>query len=271
MGFAGADMKSAVWLLVYTVIFIAACLIPIIIMEKMLGVYPILYNKPNKKITPVLVCFGYMVIFAAGIVNGIVIQLLQKIGINLSSSNAQIPQNTLSVIVYFILTCVLPPVLEEVFIRGYIFNSLKPFGKTFAAVVSTLIFALLHSMLGNFIVYFAAGMILAILYIITDSLIPSIILHFVNNTLSFFFLYFQQNMNGISAISVIAYIYVVVIIAGIASTLYLAKKKIYLFGCLKKEEKVFKKMMSVYKSPAALAAFGLLVFLTAYKSFLSAL
>ena len=78
-------------------------------------------------------------------------------------------------------------------------------------------------------------------------------------------------MNGISAISVIAYIYVVVIIAGIASTLYLAKKKMYLFSCLKKEEKLVKKMMSVYKSPAALAAFGLLVFLTAYKSFLSAI
>ncbi|MDQ0177959.1 CPBP family intramembrane glutamic endopeptidase [Bacillus chungangensis] len=82
--------------------------------------------------------------------------------------------------------------IEELLFRGFLINALKPKGIHFAIIVSSVIFGLLHSvniiggksMIDTIVqVVFAIliGILLAQLYLITNSIIPGMIWHFVNN------------------------------------------------------------------------------------------
>ena len=73
------------------------------------------------------------------------------------------------------------PILEELIFRGLILNSLKIYGKWFAIIISSILFGILHI---NFIQTFNAfvmGIILGTIAIKTNSLIPSILIHILNN------------------------------------------------------------------------------------------
>lgn len=121
--------------------------------------------------------------------------------------------------------------IEELLFRGFLINALKPKGIYFAIIVSSVIFGLLHSvniiggksMIDTIVqVVFAIliGILLAQLYLITNSIIPGMIWHFVNN----FF-------NSISNKSENATQYYTLLLIVLLSIIY----AIYLFWMMKKE------------------------------------
>lgn len=84
-------------------------------------------------------------------------------------------------IIYFIAIAIVPPIIEEFIFRGAILGSLRKHGDAFAIIVSAVLFGFMH---GNFIqtpVTFLTGLILGYLTIKTNSIIPAMILHLVNN------------------------------------------------------------------------------------------
>lgn len=87
----------------------------------------------------------------------------------------------------FIRVCLLVPVVEEIFIRGCILNSLqKKYSVIFALLFSSVLFAVLHF---NFVQTLSAlicGLILGLLYINTGSLLCCILAHSLYNTISYF-------------------------------------------------------------------------------------
>ena len=89
-----------------------------------------------------------------------------------------------SVIVYFLTVAILPAFVEEFAFRGVIMGVLKPFSPALAILISSAAFALMH---GNFVQLpftFCCGLVFAYIDIKTNSLLPSIIIHFLNNGLS---------------------------------------------------------------------------------------
>lgn len=89
--------------------------------------------------------------------------------------------------VSFIRICLLAPVVEEIFIRGWVLNSLrKKYGVILALLLSTLFFAVLHFNFVQTLSAAIAGFILGLLYIKTGSLFCCILAHSLYNTISYF-------------------------------------------------------------------------------------
>jgi hypothetical protein len=86
------------------------------------------------------------------------------------------------------LVCVVAPVAEELFFRGFVFGGLRRHGFWPAAIVSGAVFGLAHvlgSPLGFIVPLAFLGMVLAFLYERTGSLYPPMALHALNNSIAF--------------------------------------------------------------------------------------
>ncbi len=80
---------------------------------------------------------------------------------------------------------VVAPVAEELFFRGFMLGGLvAAVGDLRAIVVSSALFAAMHASIGTFIPLFAAGVLLAWLYLRTRSIWPPIAAHSTQNALA---------------------------------------------------------------------------------------
>ena len=87
-----------------------------------------------------------------------------------------------------LLVCVIAPVCEELFFRGYVFSALRRRGLLLAALVTGTAFGLAHvvsSPIGFIVPLATLGVILCLLYERTRSLYPCMALHALNNSIAF--------------------------------------------------------------------------------------
>lgn len=84
----------------------------------------------------------------------------------------------------FILTCVIAPVFEELLYRGVVLSLLKGYGKGGAIALSALLFAIAHGSITVFGAPFILGIVTAYVTIKCGSIWPAMVIHFVNNLLS---------------------------------------------------------------------------------------
>ena len=84
----------------------------------------------------------------------------------------------------FLLAGLAAPICEEIFWRGSVFRSLKKYGFLPSALITSLLFALMHSGRAEFIYALFSGILFSYLYYITDSCASSIILHLLNNCIA---------------------------------------------------------------------------------------
>lgn len=83
---------------------------------------------------------------------------------------------------------VLPAVCEEFFVHGVFQKEVSRYGGGFCGIlVSGLVFALLHYEVQYFFIYLTAGVIMGALTHVTGSVIPAMIVHFLNNAISILF------------------------------------------------------------------------------------
>jgi len=83
---------------------------------------------------------------------------------------------------------VVGPILEEMLFRGAITKELlKHYNPTLAILLSALIFGIFHINPAQILTAFLLGLLLAWLYYKTRSLVPGILVHILNNSLSVYF------------------------------------------------------------------------------------
>ena len=78
-------------------------------------------------------------------------------------------------------SAVLPGFCEEFANRGVLLSGLKGLGAKKAIIISGLLFGLMHFNIGQFGYAFLAGMFFAYICLATGSIIPGMIIHFLNN------------------------------------------------------------------------------------------
>lgn len=101
-----------------------------------------------------------------------------------------------NIVVNLITTGILGPILEELIFRGIIYNKLKSIHKhSVAAVVTGLIFGLLHGNLVQFIYTFFFNFILIKSYEKENNILIPIIIHISANSIITLLLYFIINLN----------------------------------------------------------------------------
>lgn len=124
---------------------------------------------------------------------------------------------------------VIPAFCEEFFFRGIVFSEYRKYGTANAVVVSALCFAMLHTSLENMVIYLFTGLLLGFVTAVTRSIIPSILLHLLSNTLSIYasdaFLRVTVVKNGAFFIG-----FVLVMLTGISLLLLLSRTETILFS-----------------------------------------
>lgn len=89
----------------------------------------------------------------------------------------------LAIAVWFVSTAILPALVEEFIFRGYILNSLLPFGKGFAVCCSAVFFSLMHSK-DSLLFALCAGMLFAYITLETGNIKTALLIHFINNSIT---------------------------------------------------------------------------------------
>jgi membrane protease YdiL (CAAX protease family) len=88
-----------------------------------------------------------------------------------------------------VLTCVVAPVAEELFFRGFFFVGLRrSWGTPGAAIATGVVFGAIHAgsaPAGYLVPLGVLGVVLCLLYVATKSLLPSIGLHCLNNAIAY--------------------------------------------------------------------------------------
>ena len=96
-----------------------------------------------------------------------------------------------------IFVSVFGPIVEEMFFRGFVYPAIKKrLGVLTAALLSAAIFSLLHSNIVGFLPIMALGVLLAYLYETTGSLVSSITVHIIHNSIIVSFILFIKELVG---------------------------------------------------------------------------
>ncbi len=107
-----------------------------------------------------------------------------------------ISQDTVQFITFEIFSVVVAPICEELIYRHLLLRPLRRYGDMQAAVISSLIFGLGHFNFDQFLYTFLFGFSLAVAAIRRDSIIPSVIIHMVNNALAGFSSYLPETFGN---------------------------------------------------------------------------
>ena len=89
-----------------------------------------------------------------------------------------------------LLTAILPGICEEILHRGFYLRGCSKQGYTrYGLIFSSILFGLMHLNIQQFFYATIIGLLMGIVVIISDSIYPAIIIHFMNNALSVLFAY----------------------------------------------------------------------------------
>jgi membrane protease YdiL (CAAX protease family) len=122
--------------------------------------------------------------YAASLATNMFFMFLEKItGVSLVQTDFSAENNTFSQVVNIISITFMAPLFEEILIRGGMLNNIKRFGSWSAIISTGIFFGLLHMNYPQ--VPFAAvmGIVTAFIALKTKSIIPTIITHFIVNSI----------------------------------------------------------------------------------------
>lgn len=105
---------------------------------------------------------------------------LQSPSDSLIGSNGPLPL-TISLI---IIENFIGPLYEEILFRGYFLSALTPYGKSFAIIMSSVLFSLVHGNFTQLFQTFLFGLVLAYATLETGSVKNAYMLHVINNCLT---------------------------------------------------------------------------------------
>ena len=95
------------------------------------------------------------------------------------------PHSLGGLLLFILLACIVAPLFEETFFRGFLFQGFtSSFGPVWGAVISATLFSLSHQQLDIFVPLFALGVALAWVFYYTRSLWGNVALHSLFNAIA---------------------------------------------------------------------------------------
>lgn len=195
-------------------VFILSFLIPIMILKGYIDMPKTKkYVKKSSSKKGQIVSYTLMGIAAMYVIGFIVELILEKINVNPTMiENALYFDNSyLGYILFFIEIAILPAIFEELLFRKVMLNGAKKYGTVFSIIFTAVMFGLIHMNIPQAINAVFIGIVFAYVVIKTGSIIPSMILHFVNNGTQALLMI---NENNVVMTNIISYVYVALAIIG---------------------------------------------------------
>lgn len=144
------------------------------------------FVKPAKPvgwvIKYVIIAIGltYMLAFSSSLISSI----LSSFGIELNTTSISFGSSPFGVIATVVALPLFAPFFEELLFRGSIYRNNEPMGQWFAIIVSGIAFGLWHTNCVQTVYATGMGIIACALYAKTRSIIPSMTVHFVINSIA---------------------------------------------------------------------------------------
>ena len=158
---------------------IAALALPLLFLRGApAGTPPLRFAIRDRRTLPYLLLLPVFVLLTAAVALGWE-ALCTLIGYPVKGAT---PMPTVALALLF--DALLPAILEELLCRGALFSLLRPMGRWAAVGGSALLFALMHANVAQIPYALAAGVLLALLYEVTGSLLFPMLFHLANNLLS---------------------------------------------------------------------------------------
>lgn len=181
------DSRGMLYQVLNAVSYIAMFVVPIFVIQKLSKMstaraFPLKAASPGVVFGAVGISLGAVVI--GSIITGLLYNAVSLTGYEPVYPDMPTPRGLPANILFFISIAVLPAFFEEFLFRGVIMQSLRPFGDSFALVVSSVLFGIAH---GNFIqapYSIVLGLVMGYFTLYAGSLWPAIAIHFVNNATS---------------------------------------------------------------------------------------
>lgn len=112
------------------------------------------------------------------------VAFLKTVGITLTQGDVSNPNSVFECVLNIIGIAIVPAICEEFAMRCCSLGLLKNYGKAFGVVAVSVVFGLLHGNVIQFVFAFLVGLVLAYVTIKTDSIIPAMCIHALNNGMS---------------------------------------------------------------------------------------
>lgn len=123
--------------------------------------------------------------YIVSIIISILVSVLSTAGITVPEQDFSMSDSsTGTLVMQFLYVVLLGPVCEELLYRGVIITLVKPYGKGLAVFTSALMFGAMHGNIPQFASAFAGGLVFAAVAVKYDSIVPTIIIHILNNTVA---------------------------------------------------------------------------------------
>lgn len=139
--------------------------------------------KPFTLITVVIA--GFSVCMVSNSLTGVLLDTWNNIGIDLSFDiETPVSNSPIEILVYFLGTAIVPAFTEEFAFRGVMLTPLRKYGDARAVLITSILFALMH---GNFVQIpftFIGGLVFGFAVVYTNSLLPAMLIHALNNGFS---------------------------------------------------------------------------------------
>lgn len=162
--------------------------------KKIAGILPLGTTYNQKASVYLVIAFLPLTLLSTFLINFISLMVQSFMGVEFSSGMEDMAVTSVKDFLFMTLfIAVIPAILEEVAIRGILLQPLRRFGDGFAIVVSAVIFSLLHGNMVQIPYTVVAGIYFGYVAVITGSIWPSIILHFLNNFYSVLITLFDSN------------------------------------------------------------------------------
>ncbi len=226
---------------------------------------------PTKKIKPgklsLWVGFGMFCCILANYVVNILMALFNAFGYQLKQNEVLEPDSVFACIVCILGTAVVPAICEEFAMRCCSLGLLRKYGKAFGVVAVSIIFGLLHGNVIQFVFAGLVGLVLGYVTIKTDSVVPAVIIHGLNNGISAVSSVFTYAVGEKSGENLTVALFILWLVVGAVCTVMLIFKKQFKKNEKNKMREPFenslgKKLASFFFVPGMIIPFVYLVFAT---------
>lgn len=148
------------------------------------------FKKISSKTLLITLILGIVLYLLNLFVSSFFYGILDLFNYDTMSSPATIKLTKGFLIKEFMLSAILPGFCEEILHRGLILHSGKKCGNTrYVLIISSILFGLVHLNIGQFFYAFILGLFIGYIALVTNSIFPAMIVHFMNNALSIYFSY----------------------------------------------------------------------------------
>ncbi len=177
-------------------------------------------GAPTKK-APLIIMAVIAVVFAFAQLNAMLVSSFDFYEYMQSVSSSDGRMSIVDFLLMTFTTALVPAICEEVLFRCTILSSLAPYGKSFAVIMSAILFGLMHQNPAQILYTTAAGIALGYAFIKTRSFLCVFLIHFLNNFLSVIQSLLLSNLPRLQSMRALILLDILVILLGAASIILL--------------------------------------------------